>query len=71
MADTTGTGSLDFAVARQWGPPAFYVNQSPAKGSYLNLQMYRPAGGAADVGPSLVQGARAFGKKVGIESRVG
>ena len=24
--DTTGTGALDFAVARQWGPPVFYAN---------------------------------------------
>lgn len=42
-ADTTGTGVLDFAIARQWGPPAFYANQSPNKGNYLNLHLYRPA----------------------------
>ncbi|MFD6076293.1 CRTAC1 family protein [Streptomyces hydrogenans] len=68
MADTTGTGSLDFAVARQWGPPAFYVNQSPAKGSYLNLQMYRPAGGAAGSGAKQGAGAPAYGTKVTIET---
>ena len=34
--DTTGTGALDFAVARQWGPPAFYANTSPHRGDYLN-----------------------------------
>jgi hypothetical protein len=46
-ADTTGSGALDFAVARQWGPPAFYANVSPDKGNYLDLEMYRPAAAAA------------------------
>ena len=41
--DTTGTGVLDWAIARQWGPPAFYANQSPNKGNSLNLHLYRPA----------------------------
>lgn len=41
--DTTGTGALDFAVARQWGPPAFYANVSPDRGDYLNLRLYRPS----------------------------
>jgi hypothetical protein len=44
-ADTLGNGHLDFAVARQWGPPAFYANQSPDLGNYLGLQLYRPAAG--------------------------
>jgi hypothetical protein len=43
MADTTGTGTLDWAIARQWGPPAFYANQSPNRGSSLDLHLYRPA----------------------------
>jgi hypothetical protein len=42
-ADTTGTGALDFAIARQWGPPAFYANQSPNKGNFIDLRLYRPA----------------------------
>ncbi len=42
-ADTTGSGALDFAVARQWGPPAFYANASPGKGDFLDLRLYRPA----------------------------
>jgi hypothetical protein len=42
-ADTTGTGTLDFAVARQWGPPAFYANQSPNRGNALDLNLYRPS----------------------------
>ena len=41
--DTTGTGVLDWAIARQWGLPAFYANQSPNKGNSLNLQLFRPA----------------------------
>ncbi|MFK0193698.1 ASPIC/UnbV domain-containing protein [Kitasatospora sp. NPDC090308] len=46
-ADTTGTGALDFAIARQWGPPAFYANQSAALGHDLTLRLYRPATDAA------------------------
>ncbi|MFC4032420.1 CRTAC1 family protein [Streptomyces polygonati] len=51
-ADTTGTGALDFAVARQWGAPAFYANKAPQLGHYLNLSLYRPAvaGTAPDQG---------------------
>jgi hypothetical protein len=44
MADTRGDGRLDFAIARQWGPPAFYENESKV-GNYLGLQLYRPAPG--------------------------
>jgi hypothetical protein len=46
MADTTGTGALDFAVARQWGPPAFYANAAASKGNYIDLRLYRPASGS-------------------------
>jgi hypothetical protein len=42
-ADTTGTGAMDFAVARQWGPPAFYHNVSPDLGDSLDLHLYRPS----------------------------
>lgn len=42
--DTTGSGLLDFAVARQWGPPAFYANQAPRPGNHLDLRLYRPTG---------------------------
>jgi hypothetical protein len=45
IADTRGDGRLDFAVARQWGPPAFYANQSPRVGHYLGLHLYRPVKG--------------------------
>ena len=58
-ADTTGDGALDLAVARQWGPPAFYANQSPDRGQYLDLRLYRPAtaGATGLTGP----GAPAYG----------
>ncbi|HST47054.1 ASPIC/UnbV domain-containing protein, partial [Jatrophihabitans sp.] len=49
MADTTGTGTLDWAIARQWGPPAFYANQSPDRGNYLDLHLYRPAADSSSV----------------------
>lgn len=42
-ADTRADGRLDFALARQWGPPAFYANASPDVGNYLGLELYRPA----------------------------
>ncbi|MEV6561657.1 CRTAC1 family protein [Nocardia sp. NPDC051756] len=43
IGDTTGTGKLDFAVARQWGPPAFFANRSPHLGNSLALRLCRPA----------------------------
>lgn len=46
-ADTRAVGALDFAVARQWGPPAFYANESPHRGHYLGLELYRPATGGS------------------------
>lgn len=50
VADTDGDGAQDFAVARQWGPPAFYHNNHPGTGQYLGLRLYRPAGGIGVVG---------------------
>jgi hypothetical protein len=50
--DTTGTGTLDFAVARQWGPPVFFANNSPARGNALELHLYRPAIGTSSTGLS-------------------
>ncbi|MFF4214510.1 ASPIC/UnbV domain-containing protein [Streptomyces sp. NPDC001796] len=42
LADTTGSGHLDFAVARQWGPPSFYANKASV-GNALTLNLYRPS----------------------------
>ena len=41
-ADTTGDGAMDFAVARQWGPPAFYANEATDRGNYLDFNLYHP-----------------------------
>jgi len=43
--DSTGSGTLDFAVARQWALPVFYHNVSAGVGHYLELHLYRPASG--------------------------
>jgi hypothetical protein len=43
VADTTGSGAQDFAVARQWGAPVFYHNTRPAHSDFLGLHLYRPA----------------------------
>ncbi|GAB3473496.1 ASPIC/UnbV protein [Amycolatopsis cihanbeyliensis] len=68
--DTTGTGALDFAVARQWGPSSFYANESPDRGSALTLRLYQPPEGdgttsGARTGLSGV-GAPAYGATVTV-----
>jgi hypothetical protein len=69
--DTTGTGALDFAVARQWGPPVFYANTSANRGHYLNLRLYRPSGDKqADTGLEGI-GAPAYGTTVRITTSDG
>jgi enediyne biosynthesis protein E4 len=66
-ADTRGDGQLDFAVARQWGPPAFYANQSPDLGNYVGLNLYRPAAGGGRPGQGLeATGSPAYGTTVQI-----
>lgn len=54
--DTTGKGTLDFAVARQWGAPAFYANNSPSLGDYLDLKLYRPSTDTAAVAGQGLEG---------------
>ncbi|WNV84565.1 ASPIC/UnbV domain-containing protein [Umezawaea sp. Da 62-37] len=70
--DTTGTGALDFAVARQWGPSSFYANEAPDRGEALSLALYQPAvgGGAAGSGLSGI-GAPAYGTTVTIKTSDG
>lgn len=66
-ADTTADGHLDFAVARQWGVPAFYANQSADLGNYLGLDLYRPAAGGGTAGQGLEGvGTPAYGTTVQI-----
>lgn len=65
-ADTRADGAMDFAVARQWGPPAFYANEAPARGNYLDFRLYRPAtDGTADQGLADT-GAPAYGTTIRI-----
>lgn len=66
-ADTRAAGRLDFALARQWGPPAFYANESPDLGNYLGLELYRPAAGGGRRGAGLSgTGTPAYGTSVRI-----
>lgn len=70
-ADTTGDGAMDFAVARQWGPPAFYANEAPDRGNYLDFRLYRPATGGP-AGTGLVNtGSPAYGATVEIDTPSG
>ena len=68
-ADVQGNGELDFALARQWGPPIFYQNESPNRGHYLGLNLYRPAtdGGTAGQGLEGI-GAPAYGTTITIDT---
>jgi hypothetical protein len=71
IGDTTGDGALDFAVARQWGPPAFYANESPGRGDHLDLRLYRPTvDGTADAGLAAT-GTPAYGATVRITTADG
>lgn len=64
LADTTGDGRLDFAVARQWAAPVFYENVSPDVGRSITLNLYRPATGMS---PSVI-GSPAYGSTVLIKT---
>jgi len=68
VADTRGDGRLDFAVARQWGPPAFYANESPHVGNYLGLHLYRPAPGSTPGQGLTGPGTPAYGATVQIDT---
>ncbi|MDI1461484.1 CRTAC1 family protein [Catellatospora sp. KI3] len=46
VADTNADGSQDFAVARQWGPPAYYRNDRKGNGDFIGLRLHRPVDGA-------------------------
>jgi hypothetical protein len=66
-ADVLGNGVLDFALARQWGPPVFYLNESPHLGNYLGLNLYRPATGGTSGQGLEGLGAPAYGTTVTID----
>ncbi|MFI7288508.1 CRTAC1 family protein [Streptomyces anulatus] len=44
VGDSNGDGRLDLAVARQWGEPGFYLNESPTTGDFLGLKLTHPSG---------------------------
>ncbi|WP_370882711.1 CRTAC1 family protein [Kineosporia succinea] len=71
-ADTTGTGALDFAVARQWGPPVFYANTATDRGNALDLNLYRPSVDEASAGSGLAGlGAPAYNATVTVKTPSG
>ncbi|TDD81151.1 VCBS repeat-containing protein [Actinomadura darangshiensis] len=70
-ADTRANGALDFALARQWGPPAFYANTSPNLGNRLGLHLYRPVPGAKAGANLQGPGTPAYGATVRIQTPAG
>ncbi|GAB3974344.1 CRTAC1 family protein [Actinoallomurus acanthiterrae] len=70
-ADTRENGALDLAIARQWGPPAFYANNAPARGQYLDLHLYRPVAGAHDAHGLRALGSPAYGATARIRTADG
>jgi hypothetical protein len=70
VADSDVDGAQDFAVARQWGSPAYYHNDHPGRGNFLGLHLYRPATGAAAPGTTM-PGSPAYGAQVTITTANG
>jgi len=67
LADTTGSGHLDFAVARQWGAPEFYANTASV-GDQMTLNLYRPStDGKANTGLE-GPGSPAYGTTVTVHT---
>jgi enediyne biosynthesis protein E4 len=69
IADTRDDGAIDFAVSRQWGPPAFYQNDSPRLGRYLDLRLYLPVSGPRR--PLQAAGTPAIGAVVTVRTSSG
>ncbi|MFI7465918.1 CRTAC1 family protein [Nonomuraea sp. NPDC049646] len=60
--DVNGDGLIDFAVARQWEAPAFYLNTSRSAGSFLGLRLLHDTPSAA--GPLPAAGSPVIGATV-------
>jgi hypothetical protein len=73
VADTGGRGAQDFAVARQWGAPAFYRNERSGGDDFLGLRLYRPAEGGSTTPAegSGALGSPAYGAQVKITTADG
>lgn len=72
VADTDADGAQDFAVARQWGPPAYFRNTRTTDRDFLALRLFRPVtveGGAA--ASTAVPGSPAYGAQVCIKTADG
>jgi len=67
VADVDRDGYQDFAVARQWGPPAFYHNDHPRQASSLELKLVRPVAGSTT--PEV--GTPAYGAQVRVTTADG
>ena len=66
----TATAALDFAVARQWGPPAFYANQPRTRATSSACACYRPCTGAAPAAAGQL-GTPAYGATVTVTTADG
>jgi len=65
--DSTGSGRIDFAVARQWDEPSFYANRSPDLGRSLDLRLFQPVvTGSDEVAGTENPGAPAYGASVQV-----
>ncbi|WP_229830482.1 CRTAC1 family protein [Actinoplanes ianthinogenes] len=68
VADADADGAQDFAVARQWGAPAYYRNTRGTDGNFLGLRLFRPA---TQPGTTAVPGSPAYGAQVRITTADG
>ncbi|MEV8506940.1 CRTAC1 family protein [Actinoplanes sp. NPDC051475] len=68
VGDADGDGRQDFAVARQWGPPAFYHNAKTDAGAFLGLRLHRPA---LDAAAGDAAGGPAYGAQVRVTTADG
>jgi hypothetical protein len=67
VADADRDGSQDLAVARQWGPPAYYRNTRPADRNFLSLRLLRPV----DAPTGNAVGSPAYGAQVRVTTADG
>jgi hypothetical protein len=67
VGDTDSDGLQDFAVARQWGPPAFYRNAKADPGQFLGLRLQRPVAGSG----TGTAGSPAYGAQVRVTTADG
>jgi len=70
-ADADGDGDLDFAIANQWEPSAFFRNEAGGNGDWLALRVYWPAtdGSVSDASGDArrAPGRAAIGTSVTVE----